>query len=153
VNLRPDGPESDQGTDSNARAQDPIMITDEIARALARSRPGSGPALVLRAMLDGHRANQQRRAAVLAQPDLAAELTRPPLNFTRPEHWNGYIPPATWPLDDREILRTSHQARDGKMITRYNQGNARSCGDMPNSTAQRAVLVAISQAAWDRRET
>lgn len=40
--------------------------------------------------------NARRRAAVLAHPDLAARLTEPPLRFTAPERWTGYIPPATW---------------------------------------------------------
>ena len=37
-----------------------------------------------------------RRGLVLRYPDLAAKLTEPPLRFTSPEHWNGFIPPATW---------------------------------------------------------
>lgn len=37
-----------------------------------------------------------RRALVLRHPDLAERLTQQPLNFTRPEHWNGAIPPETW---------------------------------------------------------
>lgn len=36
------------------------------------------------------------RALVLAHPDLAEQLTKPPLNFSRPEAWDGYIPPETW---------------------------------------------------------
>jgi hypothetical protein len=38
----------------------------------------------------------RRRGLVLRYPDLAAKLTEPPLRFTTPEHWNGYIPPSTW---------------------------------------------------------
>lgn len=37
-----------------------------------------------------------RRALVLRHPDLAQRLTQQPLNFTKPEHWNGAIPPETW---------------------------------------------------------
>lgn len=37
-----------------------------------------------------------RRALVLRHPDLAQRLTEQPLNFTKPEHWNGAIPPETW---------------------------------------------------------
>lgn len=36
----------------------------------------------------------ERRARVLAHPDLAAALTKPPLSYSRPEVWNGYVPPA-----------------------------------------------------------
>jgi hypothetical protein len=38
----------------------------------------------------------ERRALVLRHPDLAQRLTQQPLNFTKPEHWNGAIPPETW---------------------------------------------------------
>lgn len=38
---------------------------------------------------------QARRDRVLAHPDIAAKLTKPPLNYSKPEIWNGYIPPAT----------------------------------------------------------
>jgi hypothetical protein len=37
-----------------------------------------------------------RRAQVLRHEDLAKKLTQQPLNFTKPEHWNGAIPPETW---------------------------------------------------------
>jgi hypothetical protein len=40
------------------------------------------------------------RERVLAYPDLAGRLTRPPLNFKRPEQWNGYVPPRL-DADDR----------------------------------------------------
>lgn len=36
-----------------------------------------------------------RRGRVLKHPDLAAKLTKPPLNYKRPEQWNGYVPPRT----------------------------------------------------------
>lgn len=34
---------------------------------------------------------QARRERVLAHPDLAVRLTKPPINFKHPEQWNGYI--------------------------------------------------------------
>lgn len=37
-----------------------------------------------------------RRDRVLAHPDLAAYLTRPPLSLPDPLLWSGYIPPAIW---------------------------------------------------------
>lgn len=37
-----------------------------------------------------------RRRRVLAHPDLAARLTERPLDYTKPEQWNGYIPPEYW---------------------------------------------------------
>jgi hypothetical protein len=41
--------------------------------------------------------SEARRARVLAAPDLARRLTLPPLRLSRPEHWNGWIPPRTLP--------------------------------------------------------
>lgn len=38
----------------------------------------------------------KRRARVLAQPEIAKRLTQPPLRYSKPEVWNGYVPPATW---------------------------------------------------------
>ncbi|WP_055406609.1 hypothetical protein [Frankia sp. ACN1ag] len=35
----------------------------------------------------------QRRARVLAHPDLAARLCAPPLGYRSPEGWNGFVPP------------------------------------------------------------
>ncbi len=46
-------------------------------------------------MAEAQRAAAHRRGLVLRYPDLAAKLTEPPIGFTRPEMWNGYIPPAT----------------------------------------------------------
>jgi hypothetical protein len=36
---------------------------------------------------------EQTRALVLAQPDLADRLTKPPISFARPDCWTGYIAP------------------------------------------------------------
>lgn len=33
------------------------------------------------------------RDAVLAYRDLAEQLCQPPLDFQRPEQWNGFVPP------------------------------------------------------------
>lgn len=51
--------------------------------------PGPSASLVARA----REANRQRRARVLAHPDLAARLTQPPLSYKQPEQWSGYVPP------------------------------------------------------------
>jgi hypothetical protein len=37
-----------------------------------------------------------RRGLVLRHPDLAAHLTEAPCRFSKPEFWNGFIPPAQW---------------------------------------------------------
>lgn len=36
------------------------------------------------------------RSRVLAHPDLAARLCDPPLRYSRPDAWTGYVPPDTW---------------------------------------------------------
>jgi len=46
-------------------------------------------------MADAQRNAAHRRGLVLRYPELAAKLTEPPIGFTAPEKWNGYIPPAT----------------------------------------------------------
>lgn len=45
---------------------------------------------------DGRAAAERRRALILRHPDLAERLTKDPLNYTTPEHWNGSVPPETW---------------------------------------------------------
>lgn len=42
---------------------------------------------------DEHEKCQARRTRVLAHPDIAARLCLPPFELTKPEYWNGYIPP------------------------------------------------------------
>src|SRR5688572_14276854 len=46
-------------------------------------------------MAEAQRAAAYRRGLVLKHSDLAARLTEPPIGFSQPEAWNGYIPPAT----------------------------------------------------------
>lgn len=46
-------------------------------------------------MAEAQRNAAHRRGLVLRYPDIAAKLTEPPIGFTTPEKWNGYIPPAT----------------------------------------------------------
>lgn len=36
------------------------------------------------------------RDSVLRYPDLAARLCDPPLDYERPQQWNGYVPPETY---------------------------------------------------------
>lgn len=54
----------------------------------------------MKALADAKRETQERRKRVLAHPDLAAQLTQPPLALTDPVKWNGYIPPRTLPSGD-----------------------------------------------------
>lgn len=47
------------------------------------------------------------RELVLGQPDLAARLCAPPLDFKQPEQWNGYIPPYMVPGHDKHVRNDS----------------------------------------------
>jgi len=46
-------------------------------------------------MAEAQRNAAHRRGLVLRYADIAAKLTEPPIGFSSPEKWNGYIPPAT----------------------------------------------------------
>ena len=66
-----------------------------LRRQIGRYAPGRAREAA-EAILAAHEFNQHRRAAALKHPDLAARLTQPPLSWSRPERWNGYIPPRMW---------------------------------------------------------
>ncbi|MBX9392234.1 hypothetical protein K4749_01135 [Streptomyces sp. TRM72054] len=70
---------------------DPITLAD--ARALIADNDAGR--FIKHQMANAQRAAAHRRSTVLRYPDLAAKLTEPPIGHTTPEHWNGYIPPAT----------------------------------------------------------
>lgn len=36
------------------------------------------------------------RRLILSNPDLAARLCQPPLDYARPDQWNGFVPPETF---------------------------------------------------------
>lgn len=60
-----------------------------------RKTPGDLIRLMKQARADALAENARRRALVLRHPDLAARLTEPPIRHTTPEHWTGYVPPAS----------------------------------------------------------
>lgn len=94
---------------------------------------------------------RERRGAVLRYPDLAARLCQPPLNFRRPDNWNGFIPPHIAVVDDDgERLRQTMQARNGRLSFWCNPHGKRSPGDVVNDSACRTVLLEISMEAWKR---
>ncbi len=64
-------------------------VTNDIAILSDRA------AEVRRIRTEARRAADERRRRVLAHSDLAQRLTQQPLNFSSPEKWNGYVPPAT----------------------------------------------------------
>lgn len=68
---------------------------------------------------------KRARAAVLAHPDLAERLTMTPLNYAKPEQWNGGIPPKYTPEDASRRVE-------------------------PNDSPRRAALLAIVEEAMSR---
>lgn len=86
----------------------------------------------------------QRRARVLSYPDLARRLTEPPLDFRRPEDWNGWIPPHALETDACDRCR----ADPGKGGCRRRGHTARI-----NTSVRRAALVEISAEALRRAHT
>ncbi len=59
------------------------------------------------------RACQERRRRLLQHPDLAAMLTKRPLNYPRPELWTGYVPGpiVTWRENGAPVLNDSPRGR------------------------------------------
>lgn len=70
---------------------DPLTFAD--ARTLAQQ--GDIGRFIKHHMTEARRAASHRRGLILRYPDLAAKLAERPINFTSPEMWNGFIPPAT----------------------------------------------------------
>jgi hypothetical protein len=89
------------------------------------------------AVLTSLQASAARRARVLRHEDIAQRLLEPPLRYSRPEVWNGYIPPATgpygakWPDDD---------------------GRGYGVDDAPNTSPCRAALMDLLRAVVEREQ-
>jgi hypothetical protein len=129
---------------------EPTTLTSALTEFVARHPRGSRLHTVGTQILRAHTTNQQRRASVLAHPDLAARLTQPPLNYARPDQWNGYIPPATVDLGESEALRTVGIGGRGEQVVRFNQLGRRTRGEQENDAPERAALLDISREAWER---
>ena len=80
--------------------------------------------------------SQRRRKLVLSHPDLAELLTHPTIGYTRPDQWNGWIPPATVPDDSPNP--TPGPTTDGP-------------GYVTNDSPRRAALIELVEEA-ERRE-
>lgn len=83
--------------------------------------------------------SQARRARVLAHPDLAKRLTEPPLSYTDPARWNGWIPPRTLPED------SCGGCSSGGRCTRDHAARL-------NDSPFRKALVAIAAEALEREQ-
>ena len=132
--------------------EEPMALTAIVAEQLAALPQDSPVRAALAAMLDAHRRNQQRRRRVLSHEDLRKRLQAHPLNFTRADRWNGYVPPAMVNVGESEIIRSARVVQNGALQVRYNQLGKRSEGAIPNDSAQRAALVEISMEAMQREQ-
>jgi len=128
---------------------EPTSLATLVAEQIKRLEPGTRPYEMRQMILRAHQANRERRAAVLKHDDLARRLITE-LGFKRAEQWNGYIPPAEWPIDDGELLREHRALRGGEMVVHFNQLGHRSCGTQPNDSPRRMLLMEISAEAWRR---
>lgn len=70
---------------------DPLTLAD----ANALKVQGDLGRFIKQHMAQARHAAAYRRALVLRHNDLASALTQPPIGFSAPDKWNGYIPPAT----------------------------------------------------------
>lgn len=72
---------------------------------------------VLEATRQAHQEAEQRRARVLAHPDLAERL-RVALSLSSAAHWNGYVPPAdcSGPVR-RELIAILHAVIEREQAT------------------------------------
>jgi|SRR5215471_1980382 len=93
-------------------------------------------------LAEAHRRTLARRERVLRYPDLAARLTEPPLNYARPEQWNGFVPPRWGQLADPEVLRSP--------VGEANKHGKRAKGRQDSDTPYRQALITIAAEAWTR---
>lgn len=85
----------------------------------------------------------ERRARLLRYPDLTKRLVTE-LGYTKPEQWNGYIPPRPDAYAEREILHDTSGY--------VNPDRVRTPGQQVNDSPRRAALVDIAAEAM-RRES
>jgi hypothetical protein len=129
---------------------DPSSLSANIAQVMTR-HPTGRLHDALAGVLAAHEANQRRREAVLADPELRDMLTGEPFNFRYATDWNGYIPPLVMLDDDGGLLRSARLGANSQIEFRYNQRGRRSCGEKLNQTAYRLGLLVLSEEAYRRR--
>lgn len=91
-----------------------------------------------RAVAEAEQAAKVRRRRVLEHRDIAERLIRAPLRYSRPEVWNGYIPPATGPYG-------------AKLPDRLGLGDG--VDDAHNASPQRVALIEILKAVLEREQS
>jgi hypothetical protein len=72
---------------------------------------------------------QERRAAVLRHPDLAAQLCDAPLSLTAPEKWTGFVPPETCEARQHQVRNDSpYRIQLAAIVTVAQQRDGRNYG-------------------------
>lgn len=85
-----------------------------------------------------HQARKQsieQQKLVLRYPDLAARLCTPPLRWTHPHHWNGYVPPAYDAEDVDGVTRLNTSPVRAALMALLEEAAERADGEMPAGRA------------------
>ncbi len=72
---------------------EPKTLGTVLAEQMKQFEPGSREYRTRQQVLSGDTSWRALRDLVLSHPDLAAKLCDPPLSYTKPSHWNGFVPP------------------------------------------------------------
>jgi hypothetical protein len=72
---------------------EPKTLGAVLAEQMKQFEPGSRPHRTRQQVLSGVTSLRALRELVLSHPDLAAKLCEPPLSYSKPANWNGFVPP------------------------------------------------------------
>jgi hypothetical protein len=72
---------------------EPRSLATILVEQMKQFEPGSREYRTRHQVLSGVTSVRALRELVLSHPDLAAKLCQPPLNFTKPTNWNGFVAP------------------------------------------------------------
>jgi hypothetical protein len=86
----------------------PTPTPPPVAAVLVRRPAVPAPSDLDRVIRNARREVAARRERVLTYEDLAGRLTQPPMSYTRPGCWTGFVPPALDP--DGQPNRSPYRA-------------------------------------------
>jgi hypothetical protein len=72
---------------------EPKTLSTALAEQMKQFQPGTREYRTRQQVLSGVTSMRALHDLVLSYPDLAAKLCEPPLSYTKPSHWNGFVPP------------------------------------------------------------
>lgn len=142
--------------DGIGKTPEPTSLQSALTEFVARQEPDSRLSNLGLDMLRAHGRNRDRRTAVLAHEDLRHRLVKE-LGYAKPEHWNGYAPPAIVSPGSGtdgygDFCRSAYTGTHGETRFQFGQLGKRAVGEIPNDSPRRQVLLEISQEAWDRAQ-